>query len=80
MKKIIRLFVLILVFINLINLQFFQNTKKIFNSSNINNQNYNIEKIIQQNEKYQQNENYTLISTFHDIADGYIGNCYNNEE
>ena len=67
MKKIIRLFVLILVFINLINLQFFQNTKKIFNSSNINNQNYNIEEIIQQNEKYQQNENYTLISTFHDI-------------
>ena len=77
MKKINRLLILTLIFINLINLQFFQDIKNNFNSSSINYQNYNIEEIIQQNEKY---ENYRLSSTFHDIVDGYIGNCYNNEE
>ena len=77
MKKINRLLILILIFINLINLQFFQDIKNNFNSSSINYQNYNIEEIIQQNEKY---ENYRLSSTFHDLVDGYIGNCYTNEE
>lgn len=57
MKKINRLLILILIFINLINLQFFQDIKNNFNSSSINYQNYNIEEIIQQNEKY---ENYRL--------------------